>query len=91
MGDRKKTNVMKFKTGGKLARYDYLTCGKDRLEAVSWFIYLGITLHTSKTSCTRHIQDRVAAAIQAIHDISHLSLLSTDTAIALFSLKKSLL
>jgi hypothetical protein len=46
-------------------------------------------LQKSRTSFTRHIQDRNAAAIQVIHDIPHLSLLSSGTAIALFYLKFS--
>jgi hypothetical protein len=53
---------------------------------LSRFKYLGITLQTSKTSFTPHIQNRVAAAIQAIHDTSNLSLLSIGTATVLFNL-----
>jgi hypothetical protein len=72
-----------------VARYYYFTCGKDKLEVVSWFKYVGITLQTSGTSFTRHIQGRVATAIRAIHDIPHLYLLSIGTVIALFNLKIS--
>jgi hypothetical protein len=74
---------MTFRKGGKLARHDYFTRGQDRLEVVARFKYLGITLQRSGTSFTRHIQDRVAVAIQATQDIPHLPLLSTVTAIAL--------
>jgi hypothetical protein len=40
-------------------------------------------------SFTQHTRGRVAAAIRAIHDISHLFLLSFDTRIALSNLKVS--
>jgi hypothetical protein len=50
---------------------------------------MGITLQTSGTSFTRHIQGRVPTAIRAIHDIPHLYLLSIGTVIALFNLKIS--
>jgi hypothetical protein len=61
--DGTKTEVMKFRNRWNLARYNYFTCRKDRLEVVSWFKYLGITLKTSGISFTQHIYDRVAAAI----------------------------
>jgi hypothetical protein len=47
--------------------------------------YLGITLQTTATSFSIHIQERAAAAIKAMYNIKNITSLSTSTSMLLFS------
>jgi hypothetical protein len=48
-----KIKVRKFREGEKLARHDFFTCWQDKLETVTRFKCLGITLQTTGASFTR--------------------------------------
>lgn len=89
--NKQKTVQMIFRKGGKIASHEktYYKNEQETLRTVSSFKYLGITLLTSGTTYTRHIKDRVAAAVIAMNDISLLSKLSTKIAMELFHAKIS--
>ena len=79
-----KTVSLTFRKGGKPATF-YID--ERPLKSVSDVKYLGIILQTTGYVFTRHIQDRLNAAIRAINDIKHLNKLSIRTALKLFQLK----
>ena len=85
--NRKKTKVMKFRKGGTLANTDVVTCGKQTLEIVKSYKYLGVTLQVSGHSFTKHIEERAVRAIKATFEIKKLSLLSVRTGLKLFNIK----
>ena len=82
-----KTKAMKFRRGGRVAKNDHFKCGETALEIVPSFKYLGVTLQTTGTTFTMHIQDRTTAATNASYDIPNLQRLSLPTAMTLFRIK----
>lgn len=83
----KKTEAMKFRRGGRLAARDKLTLAGQNVEFVNNFTYLGITLSTTGTSFTKHIEERSRKALMAAAAIKDPQKLSLSTALALFDLK----
>jgi hypothetical protein len=81
--NKKETVTMLFRKGGRTA----VACEGDKLEMVSSFKYLGITVQTTGFTYTQHIKDRATAAIRAMQDIKNLNLLSLNTAMKLFGAK----
>ena len=82
-----KTEAMKFRNGGRLAKDDFLTLNRRRIKNVSRFTYLGITLTTTGTSFTPHIEERIRRTTVAFASIPSPQKLSVDTALKLFHLK----
>ena len=82
-----KTVQMTFRKGGKPANSDAIRYGNKALANVSHFKYLGITLQASGKVYTKHIKDRLAAAMIAINCIKNLHRISLNTALTLFQLK----
>lgn len=79
-----KTFHMTFRKGGRRAAEDTITLAGSPLKTVNRYKYLGITMQTTATSFSIHVQDRTAAAIKAIYNIKNLTKLTTDTAMTLF-------
>jgi hypothetical protein len=63
------TVIMLFRKRGRTALEDYIECEGGKLEMVSPFKYLGITIQTTDFTCTRHIKDRAIAAIRAMTNL----------------------
>lgn len=82
-----KTEAMKFRRGGKLARTDGIRLNNCEVKYVSHFTYLGITFTTTGSSFAKHVRDRVRKALLASASIEDPYKLSVDTALKLFSLK----
>ena len=78
---------MTFRKGGKPANSDAICYGNKALANVSHFKYLGITLQASGKVYTKHIKDRLVAAMIAINCIKNLHRISLNTATTLFQLK----
>ena len=72
---------------GRCTATETITCEGVALTAVSRFKYLGTTFQPTGTTFILHMKDRLAAAALAINDIQHLSKLSLQTAMALFTVK----
>ena len=78
---------MKFRRGGNLSKTDIFLCGRDKLEIVISYKYLGLTLQVTSKTFTKHIEERCTAAIMAMFDIKMLHKLSLGTALHLFYIK----
>jgi hypothetical protein len=81
-----KTKIMKFRKGGNLAKSDKLIFNGVEIEFVNEFKYLGVTFQC-RGSFTKHIKNRCASAIKAIHLLPKLANLSISCALKLFELK----
>lgn len=82
-----KTKIMRFGAGGAYAKMDHkITINGHRLELVSSFPYLGVTL-TPKLSFTRHLQEKSAKAAAAMALCGNLQEVSIKTAMNLFRIK----
>ena len=62
----RKTEAMKFRRGGRLAKSDTLRIGNQELLLVNRFTYLGITLSLNGRSFSAHVVDRCKKALAAI-------------------------
>ena len=82
-----KTEAMKFRKGGRLAKHDTLKLNGKEIPFVNKFTYLGITFTTTGTSFSKHIEDRTHKTILAFSTINSPQKLSLDTAIKLFHIK----
>lgn len=82
-----KTVAMKFGSGGPPAAGDVFVLDGQRIEMVSEFCYLGITLTRRGFCFSKHIADRISRAKRAFRSIPKPWELSLPTAIALFELK----
>ena len=76
---------MVFRKGGRLPAVDNLTLGDEPLKIVRKFKYLGITLQTTASSFSEHVQERSAAAVRATFCIKNLTSVNLETAIKLFN------
>ena len=83
--NKEKTVQMVFRKGGRLPAGDNLTLGDEPLKIVRKFKYLGITLLTTASSFSEHVQERSAAAVRATFCIKNLTSVSLETAIKLFN------
>jgi hypothetical protein len=83
--NQKNTVTMLFQKGGKPENDDYIKL-EDKLEMVSSFKYLGITVQATGFTYT-HINDRASVAIRAMEDIKNICLRSSNTTMKLFSAK----
>jgi hypothetical protein len=83
------TVQMTFRKGWRNATGDNISLLDNPLATVKKYKYLGITLQTTATSFSIHIQERAAAAaaIKAMYNIKNLTSLSTSTSMLLFSTK----
>ena len=82
-----KTKVMRFGRGGAYAKADHkIAINGHRLELVSSFPYLGVTL-TPKRSFTRHLQEKTAKAAAATALCGNLQEVSIKTAMNIFRIK----
>jgi len=84
-----KTKIVKFRRGGRFAEADTVTLEGNDIEFVSNFCYLGVHLHYSAISFTRHIRQRRRKALIALANMKNLHRLSVETALKLFDLKIS--
>ena len=82
-----KTVQVTFRKGGKPANSDTIRYGNKTSANVSHFKYLGIPLQASGKVYTKHIKDRLAAAMITINCIKNLHRISLNKAMALFKLK----
>ncbi|KAJ4443117.1 hypothetical protein ANN_04767 [Periplaneta americana] len=78
-----KTYQMTFRKGGRTSATDTLTLNDSPLTTVNNLKYLGVTLQSTANSFSYHIQERIAAATRAIHQINDLTRLSLETAMVL--------
>lgn len=85
----KKTEAMKFRRGGGLARDDVLKIGGQEIQFVNRFTYLGVTLSLNGRSFSAHVMDRFGRALAASHNIKNPASLSIETALKLFHMKVS--
>lgn len=81
-----KTQIIKFRKGGKLAKSDVFKYNNKIVEIVNKYNYLGMIL-TTKLSFTEHIKHRKLQAIKAINCLPNLTRLSIETAEELFERK----
>jgi len=82
-----KTKAMKFRQGGRIAKDDKLVINNEFIEFVNSFRYLGILVHYSGKSFSKHIEDRCRKAITVVATLRLLSRLSIKTALKLFVIK----
>ena len=80
-----KTVQMTFKKGGRRSPADTLRLKNEPLKVEKSFKYLGMTLQTTLTSFSQHIQEKSAAATKAIYSIDNIRKTSLTTAMALFT------
>jgi hypothetical protein len=83
--NQEKTVQMTFRKCGRNAIGDNVSLLDNPLAIVKKYRYLGITLQTTATSFSIHIQERAAAATKAMYSIKNIASLSTSTSILLFS------
>jgi hypothetical protein len=83
----RKTEALKFRRGGRVARNDSLHLGSFPLAYVNRFPYLGITLPFNGTGFSWHVLERCRKALLATASIRNPQRLSLATAIRLFDLK----
>ena len=81
-----KTKVVKFRKGGKLAQEDTFTYRNSRIEVVSSYEYLGITLQ-SQLTFTEHILKLKRKTATVIGALTKLHLVSTNCALKIFDMK----
>jgi len=82
-----KTEAMKFRRGGKLAREDQLQIGGEKVDFTSRFTYLGIVLSTTAKSFSAHVRERVSRALIAARSIRDPWKLSLRAALQIFDMK----
>jgi hypothetical protein len=82
-----KTKIVKFRRGGHLAGTDKLEVDGIDVPFVSLFCYLGLTITSTASTFTRHVQDRRDRAIAAIRLLPPPTQLSLQAAIELFRIK----
>ena len=82
-----KTKAIKFRRAGRLAVSDELRLSSVPIEYVPCFTYLGLTLTPSGRAFSEHINNRIRKTMVACAAIHKPSLLSLQTALALFNLK----
>lgn len=71
-----KTKVMKFRNGGRFAKYDKFTYDSKELEIVSDYTYLGITLQP-KLCFSNHIKRvKLKATMATIRHLAHIGRVS---------------
>ena len=79
-----KTEMMIFRNGGKAPAAAEISIRGQKLKISPDFKYLGITLQPTAKCFTKHVTDRAAQAVMAMHDIKNIRLLSLETALNLF-------
>ena len=84
-----KTKVMKFRRGGSLKITDTFKYNADTLEVINKFTYLGITLQTTGTTFTEHIEKRLSQLFLEMYRLKDIHTLSIQTALKLFYMKLS--
>jgi hypothetical protein len=82
----RKTKVMKFRRGGRLARRDAFKYGREKVDVCTSYDYLGISLQQS-LSFTKHLRRRKLNTLSAIGSLSQLHLTSVSTALKIFEMK----
>jgi len=82
-----KTEAIKFRRGGKVARSDELRLYGNALRFVNSFTYLGVTLTVTGKSFSKHIAERFRKALISLNSIKNLRDLSLKTALELFDIK----
>lgn len=82
-----KTKMMIFRSAGPLKKVDIFMYNEKQLEIVNTFSYLGVTLQTSGTTFSKHIEKRFAQTITILHAFTDIHLLSLDNALKLFYMK----
>ena len=83
----KKTKVMKFRRGGRLALTDKVTIRDTELEFVNSYKYLGVTMQTKLFGFSLHVKNKKRSALAGITALTHLSKLSLETAMEIFRTK----
>lgn len=81
-----KSNVMKFRKGGRLRNDDEVNIGAHQLKFVNEYEYLGVTLQTTLT-LTSHIATKTMKMARVIGTMKWMQKLSLDTAIKVFNIK----
>lgn len=82
-----KTEMMVFRQGGRAPASAEIFIKGRKITIVNEFKYLGITLQTSAKCFTKHVTEKAAQAIRAMHEISYIRSLNLETAMALFRTK----
>ena len=82
-----KTEAMKFRLGGQVARNDTLFIAGTPLRYVNKFPYLGLTIHFKGSCFTPHTEERCRKAMVAMASIEKPQLLAMGTALRLFDIK----
>lgn len=85
--NKKKTEAMQFRRGGRIAAANELRLGGETIKYVSSFTYLGLTLTPTGTSFSRHIKERARKAMVVSSQIESPTKLSRETALRLFEIK----
>ncbi|PSN45977.1 hypothetical protein C0J52_09778 [Blattella germanica] len=62
--------MMVFRRGGRMTTEDRIKLEAENLQRINFFQYLGIMLQTIGLSFKIHVQERCAAAIRAIYDVT---------------------
>lgn len=82
--NRKKTEAMEFRRGGRLTHNDVLRTAGQELDFVSRFFYLEVTLRQNGRYVSAHVLDRFKKALVATLSTSEPSKPSIETALVLF-------
>lgn len=83
-----KTQVVKFRKGGRLSSQDRIYWDGKRLEFASTAKYLGVRLQTTGLTFTQHVEEASCKGIKSMYaDIGNPYLLSIGTAVKLFLIK----
>ena len=79
--NKSKTEAVKFRGGGRLAKSDKFRLEGQQIQFVNTFTYLGLTLSATRRTFTRHIEERVVKTRVANATIKNPKRLSLHTAI----------
>ena len=83
--NKEKTVMMVFRNGGKVSKQEFITLETERINIVSSFKYLGITLQSSGKSYSKHVKEKALAAAKATRKIQNLTSLSIESAMKIFN------
>ena len=83
-----KTKVTKFRRGGSLTT-DTLMYNTETLEVTNKCTYLGMTLQTTGTTFTEHIEKRLSQLFVEMYRLKDIHTLSIQAALKLFYMKLS--
>lgn len=82
-----KTEMMIFRRGGRPTVKENAYINGRKIQLVSEFKYLGITLQPTGTCFTKHVLQKATQAMRAISDVKFIRTLALDTAMKLFRAK----